>query len=43
MTKKDLEMAVVPKSVVPYASSKIGRIINTINGPSPDQVKSEKA
>ena len=43
MMKKELDMVVVSKPMVPNASSKIRRIIDTINGPSPDQVKAEKA
>jgi uncharacterized membrane-anchored protein len=36
MIKKELAMSVVPKSMVPDVSSKIGRIIDTINRPFPD-------
>ena len=40
--KKELDIAVAPKPTVPDASSKIGQMINTINGPPPNQVNTEK-
>jgi hypothetical protein len=39
MTNEGLEKVAVPNPLVANPSSKIGGIINTLNGPYPDQVK----